>query len=140
MHEREKWKWSHSVAQSYPTLGDPMDCSLPGSSVHAIFQARVLEWSAIAFSDIYVKGYLKRIESGLFYKFIMHSSYIFSLESSLFQQWNKNNPHNMQIITDWKLMCYKFIYTNFSVVRWNHHYIIKFKTLYETVNIALIWY
>ena len=36
--------------QSCPTLCDPMDCSLPGSSVHGIFQARVLEWGAIAFS------------------------------------------------------------------------------------------
>ena len=36
--------------QSCPTLNDPMDCSLPGSSVHGIFQARVLEWGAIAFS------------------------------------------------------------------------------------------
>ena len=34
-----------------PTLLDPMDCSLPGSSVHGIFQARVLEWGAIAFSE-----------------------------------------------------------------------------------------
>ena len=40
------------VAQSCPTLSDPMDRSLPGSSVHGIFQARVLEWVAIAFSDI----------------------------------------------------------------------------------------
>ena len=38
--------------QSCPTLHDPMDCSLPGSSVHGIFQARVLEWVAIAFSII----------------------------------------------------------------------------------------
>ena len=37
------------VAQSYLTLSDPMDCSLPGSSTHGIFQARVLEWGAIAF-------------------------------------------------------------------------------------------
>ena len=36
--------------QSCPTLCDPMDCSLPGSSIHGIFQARVLEWVAIAFS------------------------------------------------------------------------------------------
>ena len=36
--------------QSCPTLSDPMDCSPPGSSVHGIFQARVLEWGAIAFS------------------------------------------------------------------------------------------
>ena len=38
------------VAQSCPTLSDPMDCSPPGSSVHGILQARVLEWGAIAFS------------------------------------------------------------------------------------------
>ena len=40
------------VAQSCPTLRDPVDCSLPGSSVHGIFQARVLEWVAIAFSVV----------------------------------------------------------------------------------------
>ena len=40
----------NSVAQSCPTLHEPMVCSLPGSSVHGIFQARVLEWGAIAFS------------------------------------------------------------------------------------------
>ena len=39
------------VAQSCPTLRDPMDCSLVGSSIHGIFQARVLEWGAIAFSE-----------------------------------------------------------------------------------------
>ena len=38
------------VTQSCPTLCDPMDCSLPGSSIHGIFQARVLEWGAISFS------------------------------------------------------------------------------------------
>ena len=46
-----KVKSESEVAQSCPTLCDPMDCSLPGSSVHVIFQARVLEWGAIAFSD-----------------------------------------------------------------------------------------
>ena len=45
-----KIKSKTEVAQSCPTLSDPMDCSLPGSSVHGIFQARVLEWGAIAFS------------------------------------------------------------------------------------------
>ena len=44
-----KVKRESEVAQSYSTLSDPMDCSLPGSSVHGIFQARVLEWGAIAF-------------------------------------------------------------------------------------------
>ena len=47
-----KVKSESEVAQSCPTLSDPMDCSLPGSSIHGIFQARVLEWGAIAFSTI----------------------------------------------------------------------------------------
>ena len=45
-----KAKSESEVAQSCPTLSDPMDCSPPGSSVHRISQARVLEWGAIAFS------------------------------------------------------------------------------------------
>jgi len=45
-----KVKSESEVAQSCPTLRDPMDRSLPGSSIHGIFQARVLEWGAIAFS------------------------------------------------------------------------------------------
>ena len=49
MRESEKWKWSRSVVSD---SSDPMDCSLPDSSVHGIFQARVLEWGAIAFSAI----------------------------------------------------------------------------------------
>ena len=47
MHEV---KSESEVVQSCPTLSDPMDCSLTGSSIHGIFQARVLEWGAIAFS------------------------------------------------------------------------------------------
>ena len=45
-----KVKSESEVSQSFLTLSDPMDCSLPDSSVHGIFQARVLEWVAIAFS------------------------------------------------------------------------------------------
>ena len=48
-----KVKSESEVAQSCPTLSDPMDCSRPGSSIHGIFQARVLEWGAIAFSDLF---------------------------------------------------------------------------------------
>ena len=44
-------KSESEVAQSCPTPSDPMDCSLPGSSIHGIFQARVLEWVPIAFLD-----------------------------------------------------------------------------------------
>ena len=46
-----KVKSESEVTQSCPMLRDPMDCSLPGSSIHGIFQARVLEWGAIAFSE-----------------------------------------------------------------------------------------
>ena len=46
-----KAKSESEVSQRYPTLSDPMDCSLLGSAVRRIFQARVLEWGAIAFSE-----------------------------------------------------------------------------------------
>ena len=48
-----KVKSESEVAQSYPTPRDPMDYSPPGSSVHGIFQARVLQWGAVAFSEYY---------------------------------------------------------------------------------------
>ena len=51
-----KVKSESEVTQLYLTLSDLMDCSLPGSSVHGIFQARVLEWGAIAFSARIVEG------------------------------------------------------------------------------------
>ena len=47
-----KVKSESEIAQLCPTLHDPMDCSPPGSSIHGIFQARVLEWGAIAFSSL----------------------------------------------------------------------------------------
>ena len=58
-----KVKSESEVAQSCLTLSDPMDCSLPGSSVHGICLARVLEWGAIAFSYSY-------LDVGYFYSFI----------------------------------------------------------------------
>ena len=62
-----KVKIESEVAQSCPTLSDPMDCSLPGSFIHGIFQARVLEWGAIAFST----GYMPSVEiSGSYAGFI----------------------------------------------------------------------
>ena len=51
-----KVKSESEVTQSCPTLSDPMDSSLPGSSIHGIFQARVLEWGSIAFSLLYGTG------------------------------------------------------------------------------------
>ena len=54
-----KVKSQSEVVQSYPTLRDPMDCSLSGSSIHGIFQATVLEWGAIAFSMTNLDSVLK---------------------------------------------------------------------------------
>ena len=56
-----KVKRESEIAQLCPTLSDPMDCSLSGSSVHGVFQARVLEWGAIAFSDVSVAIYDKSL-------------------------------------------------------------------------------
>ena len=74
------------VAQLCPTLCDPMDGSLPGSSIHGICQARVLEWGAITFSDICICIYI----------------YI---------QWNTTQPKRKEILTfattwmDWSVLC-----------------------------------
>ena len=65
-----KVKSESEVAQSCPTLHNPMDCSLPGSSVHGIFQARVLEWVAIAFSRpfLWVRYISELIVTCVFYE------------------------------------------------------------------------
>ena len=54
-----KVKSESEVAQSYLTRSDPIDCSLPGSSIHGIFQAGVLKWGAIAFSNSTYTGDLR---------------------------------------------------------------------------------
>ena len=58
-----KVKSESEVAQLYPTLSEPMDCSLPGSSFHGIFQARVLEWVAIALT---IWAFVSKVMSLLF--------------------------------------------------------------------------
>ena len=65
-----KVKNESEVAQSCPTLSDPMDCSLPGSSAHGIFQARVLEWGAIAFSDYLLSFWKYLISLGSVFSFL----------------------------------------------------------------------
>ena len=50
-HKKKKRGREREVAQLCPTLSDPMDCSPPDFSIHGIFQARVREWGAIAFSE-----------------------------------------------------------------------------------------
>ena len=69
-----KVKSEREVAQLCPTLSDPMDCSLPGSSVHGIFQARVLKWGAIAFSN--VEQSAQKLKKMLFLKKDVKPKYI----------------------------------------------------------------
>ena len=57
-----KVKSESEVSQSCPALSDPTDCSLPGFSVHGIFQARVLEWGAIVFSGEQYESPLKKLK------------------------------------------------------------------------------
>ena len=64
-----KVKSESEVAQSCLTLSDPMDYSLPGSSVHGIFQARVLEWGAMAFSDFTLTAHLNLERAKLSWKY-----------------------------------------------------------------------
>ena len=71
-----KVKSESEVTQSCPTLCDPTDGSLPGSSVHGIFQARVLEWVAIAFSDGITNLFLFNTENIWKYQ-CMHALWFF---------------------------------------------------------------
>ena len=76
-----KVKSESEVAQLCPTLSDPMDCSLPGSSTHGIFQARVLEWGAIAFSHIAAISNLSSLKAAaVFYLLCIHSTTVFAKE------------------------------------------------------------
>ena len=79
-----KVKSESEVSQSCPTLSNPMDCSLPGSSAHGIFQARVLEWIAIAFSTIPQPIFFLAPECTPFLHFTIHYLVLFSVFSSLF--------------------------------------------------------
>ena len=92
-----KVKSESEVAQLYPTLSDPMDCSLPGSSIHGIFQARVLEWGAIVFSGIYnPTGFQMRCFGGLV--FLVQDPWLGSmmqgLDPSILEEelYNHDNP------------------------------------------------
>ena len=68
-----KWKVKVKLLSRVLTLSDPMDCSLPGSSVHGIFQARVLEWGAIAFSVFPLYSQLILLYLGASLNFLLES-------------------------------------------------------------------
>ena len=76
-----KVKSESEVTQLYPTLSNPMDCSLPGSSIHGIFQARILEWGTIAFSSLC-------LYTSTFYGFLF--------------MWTPNQMLSLKIFWSWK--------------------------------------
>ena len=80
-----KVKSESEVAQSCPTLCDPMDCSLPGSSVHGIFQARVLEWGAIAFSSWWNRASSYSFIKDLFRKYLVVRTQLLPLQEAQVQ-------------------------------------------------------
>ena len=105
-------KSEREVSQSCPTLSDPMDCSLPGSSVHGIFQARVLEWGAIAFSE----------EEGCS-KLVLNTGYLNSFRSiNGLQGIHKHLEITRKIVCAWVCFC---IHIHFSKKTNNFHYNLK---------------
>ena len=101
-----KVKNESEVAQSCLTHSDPMDCSLLGCSIHGIFQARVLEWGAIAFSDDQPRQHIKKQRHYYDYKGLYSKSYGFS--SSHVQMWdldNKKSPSTEELM--FELWCWR---------------------------------
>ena len=88
-----KVKSEREVAQLCPTLSNPMDCSLPGSSVHRIFQARVLEWGAIAFSAM---EYYSGIKKNTFESVLMRWM---KLEPIIQSEISQKEKHQYSILT-----------------------------------------
>ena len=102
-----KVKSESEVAQSCPTLSDLMDCSLPDSSIHGIFQARVLEWGAIAFSQANAKMHYFRI-STLILRMTFH------LILSLVKKKYMVKKYIYRLKTHLNLYLIKVLYTSFS--------------------------
>ena len=97
-----KVKSESEVAQSCPTLSDPMDCSLPGSSIHGIFQARELEWGAIAFSkSAEYRGLNINFKNVT--KYILDVLIIFTLTISTFQ-----NSSNIKERSERNKLCFDY--------------------------------
>ena len=111
-----KVKSESEVAQSCLTLSDPIDCSLPGSSIHGIFQARVLEWGAIAFSN--PRNYsLRNI------KVILKLESIVKEKQNLRDQRLKFSQYWAKIFFTYR--CVKVLFSVQSLVRWKMGYNLK---------------
>ena len=106
-----KVKSESEVAQSCPTLCDPMDCSLPGSSVPGTFQARVLEWGAIAFSMTNLDSILKSRDITLPMKVLLVKAMVFPVVMYGCESWTIKKAEH-QRIDAFELWCWRRFLTN----------------------------
>ena len=112
--QRMKVKSESEVAESCPTLSDLMDCSLPGSSIHGIFRATVLEWGAIAFSHQDLNYIYQTGSCWLYIYWVgqkVRSSFCKTLNSNqLFGQFNRSEAISMMEIGEkeksWKNLAF----------------------------------
>ena len=100
-----KVKSQSELSQSCRTLRDPVDCSLPGSHIHGIFQARVLEWVAIAFSTV---SFIFNFSVSLYLRSGFHKQYIVRLFCS-FLVWCANDYHLVGVVNFHLLICLFFV-------------------------------
>ena len=108
--------WASLVAQSSPTLSNPMDCSPPGSSVHGIFQARVLERGAIAFSGGYGREYIEHLSKIPLYLHELHCIDMWKL-----------------LIDDSPVLANHIEKSHFRSGCWNLHKLLKWQTISVTL-------
>ena len=111
------------VAQSCPTLCNPMDCSLPGSSIHGIFQVRVLEWVAMSFS---------RGSSKEYFNFIIQHEAVFSSSPTPVAEENAFSPLSILLY---------FVIDYLTMDWWNYFwalYLVPLMVLWCQYNIILI--
>ena len=118
-------KWSE-VTQSCPSLWDLMDCSLPGSSVHGIFQARILEWIAISFS----RGSSQPRDR----------TQVSRIVGRRFTVWATRGIHRLHHakcqpgwITSWNQDCWEK-YQQPQICRWHHPYGRKWRRIKEPLD------
>ena len=94
------------VAQSCPTPNSPMDCSLPGSSIHGIFQARVLEWGVIAFSNYQPRQHIKKQRHYLANKDLSSQTMVFPVVLHGCEDWTIKKAEHWRIEA-FELWCWK---------------------------------
>ena len=126
MHESEKWKWSHSVVSD---CSDPMDCSPPGFSIHGIFQAKVLEWGAIAFSKKAYKD-TQIVQRHFFWRVVLRglSCWFYTLcvfvcikffITRIYCSWMKINREAQERTRQWKEDPFLWVQILLSNPRWH---------------------